>query len=186
MAVLVCTLTSTCEEALMIDDNGFETFKIESGEHRSLTRYEAFTGAGIYITTIFDESAIYTLKETSDQADINKLIGFSDCFRSHKKASARIGWRWLDNELQILAYTYRSGERYYELMGSVPINREINLGIEIENEQYIFSGDGLQTVTLERTSPCAVGDNYWLWPYFGGNQTAPTEILIKLKREQIP
>ena len=28
-------------------------------------------------------------------------------------------------------------------------------------------------------------ENYWLWPYFGGDQPAPHEVTIKLKREVI-
>jgi len=113
------------------------------------------------------------------------LIGFSDCGQNHQQESARIGWRWFNNELQILAYSYLEGNLNFELMGAIPLNTEVDLMITKTSNSYEFSGTGLSTVSLTRTSDCEVADNYWLWPYFGGNQVAPQQITIKLQREQI-
>ncbi|GEM_PF-1520572 len=44
---------------------------------------------------------------------------------------------------------------------------------------------GLQSVTMQRSSNCETGENYWLWPYFGGNQTAPQAVKIQMKRTVI-
>ena len=174
-----------CNEAPIVDDDGFELFTIRAGQHSSISRNEAFTGSGIDITAAFDETAIYTLEETKDQADINKLIGFSDCTQHHQSESARIGWRWFNNELQILAYAYLEGDLNFELMGAIPLNSEIDMSIRATSNVYEFSGSGLQTVTLQRTSDCEAGENYWLWPYFGGDQVAPNDVNIKIKREQV-
>ena len=108
-------------EAIEIDpETGFEVFTIPAGAHNSIIRNEVFEGSGIDIKVVFDESAIYTLDVASDQGDINKLVGFSDCTQDHQSESARFGWRWFNSELQIIAYTYREGDLSFELMGSIP------------------------------------------------------------------
>lgn len=184
-ALFVLLLIVGCNETPTLDDAGFEIFTIPAGQHSSISRNEAFTGSGIDITAIFDESAIYSLEVTSDQADINKLIGFSDCTQHHQSESARIGWRWYEDELQILAYAYLEGVLHFELMGSIPLNTEIDMSIRATSNTYDFSGTGLQSVSLTRTSDCEVGENYWLWPYFGGDQVAPNDVEIRIKREQV-
>ena len=168
-----------------MDVDGFEVFTIDAGQHSSILRNEAFTGSGIDATLIFDETAIYTLEVTSDQADINKLLGFSDCGVRHQLESARIGWRWFNEELQLFAYAYLEGDLRFELMGAIPLNTEIDLRIKATASAYEFSGTGLSSVSLARNSNCEVSENYWLWPYFGGDQVAPHDINIRLKREQI-
>lgn len=180
-----CLLLWSCNETPTVDDEGYEVFTIRAGQHSSITRNEAFTGSGINATVVFDESAIYTLEVTSDQADINKLLGFSDCTQHHQSESARIGWRWYEDELQILAYAYLEGQLHFELMGSVPLDTEIDLMIRANGTSYDFSGTGLQSVSLARTSDCEPGENYWLWPYFGGDQVAPHDVTIRLKRDQV-
>lgn len=183
---LLALLLLGCSEAIEIDpDTGFEIFTINTGEHSSIVRSEAFTGSGIQVTALFDESAMYTVQVASNQADINKLVGFSDCDQHHQNESARFGWRWYEDELQILAYSYNEGNLNYQLMGAIALNQEVALSIDIEAEQYLFMGDGLETVTLPRTTDCEAGDNYWLWPYFGSDETAPHTIEVRLKRIQV-
>lgn len=173
----------SCDQSIDIDaDTGFEMYRIPAGGHGSIIRNEAFIGTGIDIVVMFDESAQYTLEVASDQADINKLTGFSDCTQHHQSESARIGWRWFNDELQLLAYTYREGNLSFQLMGAVPLNTEINLSIRMTEDIYQYSGTGLQSVIMDRTSDCESGENYWLWPYFGGDQPAPHEVTIRLKR----
>lgn len=183
---LICAIAltiSSCDQSIDIDeDTGFEIFTIPAGGHSSIVRNEPFTGSGVDIIVMFDESAQYRLEVASDQADINKLTGFSDCAQHHQSESGRIGWRWFNDELQLLAYTYREGNLSFELMGAVALNTEISLSIRIVGDTYEYSGTGLQSVTMDRTSDCESGENYWLWPYFGGNQPAPHEVTIRLKR----
>jgi hypothetical protein len=83
-----------------------------------------------------------------------------------------------------LAYVYTNSNRVFELLGAIPINQEVNVRIDIESDGYRFSGDGLvETVISKSGTRCASGDNYWLWPYFGGDEAAPHDILIKIERE---
>ena len=175
-----------CNEPLVIDpDTGFEIYTIDEGAHSSIVRSELFEGTGALITVRFDESAQYSTQLASNQADINKLSGFSHCAQHHRSESARFGWRWFNDELQILAYVYNEGELSFELMGAIPMNEDVQLTILDQGDQYHFSGDGLQTVSIPRTGSCEEGENYWLWPYFGGDETAPHSVKIQLKRETL-
>jgi len=185
--MIAAVLFLACDETIDVDpETGFEIFTINTGEHSAINRSEVFDGQGINITVMFDESAEYTLENSGNQGDINKLVGFSDCGQHHQSESARFGWRWYEDELQILAYVYREGNRSYELMGAVPINQEINLSISIEGGQYLFTGTDLQSAAIDRTGQCEAGENYWLWPYFGGDEPAPHTVRIQLKREVMP
>lgn len=172
-----------CNETIDVDpETGFEIFTISQGQHSSIVRTEPFEGSGIQVTILFDESAVYTLQAANNQADINKLVGFSDCNQHHQSESARFGWRWFEDELQILAYVYAQGNLTWELMGAIALNEEVSLTINIEQDRYLFSGDGLETVSVTRTANCATGENYWLWPYFGGDESAPHNVKIQMKR----
>ena len=185
--MIAAVLFLACDETIEVDpDTGFEIFTISTGEHSAIFRSEPFEGQGINITVMFDESAEYTLQDPANQGDINKLVGFSDCGQHHQSESARFGWRWYQEELQLLAYVYREGNLSYELMGAAPMNQEISLTLNIEGGQYLFSGSNLDTVVMERTGQCEGGENYWLWPYFGGDEPAPHTVRIQLKREVIP
>jgi hypothetical protein len=68
----------------------------------------------------------------------------------------------------------------YRLIGDYPINSEWRCEIQVKNSQYSFSVNG-NSISLPRTSstPSAIG--YQLYPYFGGDETAPHDIKIKIK-----
>ena len=85
-----------------IDEDGFKSFKIKKGKHRSGYRYYADRRDYIEIDVIFDESAIYKSKSAVNQADVNKLYGVSDCLRVHMEYSIRFFWRYYNDSLQIL------------------------------------------------------------------------------------
>jgi hypothetical protein len=58
----------------------------------------------------FDSTAIYpaVITDYNHAYDANKLWGFSEGFNNQYN-SARIGWRWLNGQLQLLAYVYVKG-----------------------------------------------------------------------------
>ena len=176
-----------CSESIEIDpDTGFEVFTIRSGSHSSIIRNETFEGNGIAFKVIFDESAIYTTQDPGNQADINKLLGFSNCLKHHQSESARVGWRWYQNELQILSYVYTEADVKFELLGTIPFNQEVNIRVDIEPTGYRFTGDGLtETFVTRNAEGCTAGENYWLWPYFGGDETPNQDITIKIERETL-
>ncbi len=176
-----------CSETIEIDPiTGFEVFTMRQGSHSSIVRREVFDGNGIAFKVIFDQSAIYTAVDEQNQADIHKLLGFSNCLKHHQSESARIGWRWFNDELQLLAYVYTDADLTFQLLGSIPFDQEINLRIDIESDGYRFTGDGMtETFVARDAEGCEAGENYWLWPYFGGDETAPHDIVVKIERETL-
>ncbi|MFZ4713293.1 MAG: hypothetical protein ACOYL6_06265 [Bacteriovoracaceae bacterium] len=128
----------------------------------------------------FDETAIYTTRDPSNQSDINKLFGFADCTSFVHTNSARFGWRWYQNQLQILAYTYAKKVRSFEYVQTVQLNTSYDLKILTSGDQYIFYVDGVEKIRMKRgcSSPRAL--KYKLYPFFGGNEVAPHDISIEL------
>jgi hypothetical protein len=124
----------------------------------------------------FDSTAIYITAESNNQADINKLYGLSDCNSFHQVNSARFGWRWHNNQLEILAYTYSDKVRDFELLGTASLNAYHHYKIEFTSDSYIFSFDNKIVALSRDCSGNASG--YKLYPYFGGDETAPHDIFI--------
>lgn len=128
----------------------------------------------------FDSSAIYSNVSPENQLDINKLYGFSDNNSTHQQFSARFGWRWSDNALRLFGYVYNDGIRNSKELGTVNIGSEISCSIKINTNSYIFSLNG-KIDSLPRTSTTLKAIGYKLYPYFGGDETAPHNIYISIK-----
>ncbi|MEM8939867.1 MAG: hypothetical protein AAGC64_11020 [Bacteroidota bacterium] len=178
--LLITTLLVSCEKPL---DNPFKQFVIPENRHSPLLpRVQSLQSHTLEFETIFDESAIYQTKQTINQHDINKLYGFSDCNSSHKKNSARFGWRWLKGKLEIHAYVYSDGNLQSEYVGEIELNQSYFYQIELKDKYYVFSLEGFDLVFMERSRRCKRGLYYMLFPYFGGDEVAPHDILIQIRR----
>ena len=161
-------------------------FTIAKDQHycdRGLYRFFKFLNRKnkLEYNVTFDESCQYTLPE-KDQADINKLFGFS-LGLDHHTHSARFGWAWHQDRLKLFAYLYIEGIRKSFFITNLKINVEYKLSIEIIDFNYILKvrevgGNPLFRTSIRTTRPFAIG--YKLWPYFGGNNPAPHDIRIKL------
>lgn len=128
----------------------------------------------------FDSSAIYTTSEPGNQYDINKLYGFSDNNSDHHQFSARFGWRWSDGALRLFGYVYNEGVRRSKELGAVSIGSENDCSIKVGEGAYTFTlNDKADTILRKSTTLQAVG--YKLYPYFGGDETAPHDIKIWIK-----
>lgn len=160
-------------------NDGMKEYVIDAGKHSSTSKVATFSGSTLDFVARFEKSAIYTTDAESNQADINKLYGFSDCTSHHHTHSARVGWRWFDDEVQVLAYTYADGTRDWELLGSVEIERNTRFKIHSVGDTYEFEFDGTTTV-MDRGCDGGGGVKYKLWPYFGGDETAPHDVHIWL------
>lgn len=128
----------------------------------------------------FDSTAIYTTINPDNQLDINKLYGFSDNNSTHQQFSARFGWRWSDNALRLFGYVYNNGIRDSKELGTVSIGSENNCSIKVTATSYVFSLNGI-TDSLPRASTTVKANGYKLYPYFGGDETAPHNIYILIK-----
>lgn len=131
-------------------------------------------------SAILDSSCIYTTSNPSNQADINKLFGYSDCTSHHHKNSARFGWNWYQGALRIHAYCYVDSVRTYREIGTVKVNEEFECTLTLQANAYIFSLNG-DTVKMERGCTDAKAIGYLLYPYFGGDEPSPQDMSIKIK-----
>ncbi len=162
----------------------FTTYTIKQGEHYCdgsaliNVEYELLN-----FIVKFDSSAIYKTKEAVNQADINKLYGFSDNNEQHHKFSARFGWCWNNSSISLFGYTYNNGERSAKFLDSIKIGTQVYCAIKVSADKYIFSvGDKVQS--MPRLSKTTNAKGYKLFPYFGGDELAPHDIRIWIKEIQ--
>jgi len=167
-----------CEPTI---DQPFEKYTIPAGKHYSTYKVELLQNDILSFQTKFDETAEYTSKIPVNQWDTNKLFGFADCNSFHHVHSARFGWRWLDGKIDIIAYCYVSGERIIEVIGSTQPGIVNNYEIQLLDSLYRFKFDDT-VLDIQRHKPCDLGEYYLLFPYFGGDETAPHDVNIYIRR----
>ena len=158
----------------------FIEFVINKGEHFSNGSYKQFKGKELSFTAIFDSSCIYTTRSSENLGDINKLYGFSDCGTRHQENSARVGWVWNGRDIELFAYCYANGQRSSQLLGTARINELVQLSIAVTAEQYIFTYKDEKT-HMQRHCNDPQASGYMLYPYFGGDETAPHDIRIRIR-----
>lgn len=162
------------------DGTFFVTYKIPAGGHSALqSSYQPLNVNQIKFKARFDNSAIYETSIATNQGDINKLYGMSDCATDHQKNSARFGWRWFGNALEIWAYTYANGMRKFALVGTVSVNSINTYEIHFTETNYIFKLNNTEVVLPRYCKSVAQG--YKLYPYFGGDEVAPHDVTIDIE-----
>lgn len=161
--------------------SGFIQYTIQKGhQYCDQTGYKPVDLTEMKFTVKFDSTAIYQCASAENQYDINKLYGFSDNNSDHHQYSARFGWRWSDKALRLFAYVYNHGEVVSKEITAVPIGQEVNCSIRVAGKQYVFTvNDTFVQLSREAATDSAKG--YQLYPYFGGDETAPHEIDIWIK-----
>ncbi len=173
------TIIDTTDTTVVLDT--FITYIIPAGANYVLgNSYLAFSQKSISFKAIFDSSCIYTNVNPVNQADINKLYGFSDCNTFHQINSARFGWNWKDGAMHIHAYCYSDTVRIYKELGTVPLNAEVNCKLEVVSGYYVFTLNGFKD-SVSRHCTDTIASGYKLLPFFGGDEMAPHEIRIKIK-----
>ena len=174
---LIAIVLWSCEKK-ETTHNVYETYTIKKGEHSSNHEFTVvITDSLIEFYVLFDSTAIYDLGPSNDSDDVNKLYGISDCGIMHHLNSARIGWRWKKNNLELFAYSYSNGIREIQHIGSFKIGEELKCSIQCLKGQYVFEINGKKAKTKRL---CNIDEHYVLYPYFGGNKTAPHHIKIKI------
>jgi hypothetical protein len=155
---------------------------IAKGEHSSNQNgYKPISNSELNFTVKFDNSAVYQTASVANQGDINKLYGFADNNEAHHINSARIGWRWYDNQLQLFAYVYNNTVMQEKFISAVPIGEEVNCSIRVAGAAYNFTVNDT-VITLPRAAITPQAEGYLLYPYFGGDETAPHDIHILIKQ----
>lgn len=181
--IILLTITMSCEKLEEIipqkESTSIKNYTIKKGNHHSTQSIAKLASNQLKFRAHFDSSAIYTTIEKSNQADINKLYGFSDCSSSHHTNSARFGWRWTGENLEIHAYTYVDGERNAKYITSVAFDKAFDYSLIAFSDQYQFTVNDI-TIFMERNCSDS-GPGYILYPYFGGDETAPHDITILIE-----
>ena len=173
--------TTGTDTAATGTNNAFTTYTILQGEQYCVgNAYPVYVTSAMYFTVKFDSSDIYTSQLASNQYDYNKLYGFSDNMSDHHSFSARFGWRWCNNHIELSAYTYNDGVRSIKDLGGIDLNKEHNCAIMVSGSQYDFVLDG-DTTSVPRTSTTAQAMGYKLLPYFGGDEVAPHTMTIQIR-----
>lgn len=166
------------------DAEGFISYKITKGQQSaSPAQYKYYSSLTEQKFTVqFDSSAIYATVNPTNQLDINKLYGFADDDKQHHVSSARIGWRWYANRLELFGYVYNDSVRTTQLITHVPLKTDIPCSIKVDGSRYVFTANGTQ-LTMPRTAKTTTGKGYRLYPYFGGDEMAPQDITIRIRED---
>jgi hypothetical protein len=155
-------------------------YTIKQGRHYAdRNAYKKVSANQLRFAVTFDSSAIYTTTDPGNQGDINKLYGLSDCGSDHHTNSARFGWRWYGGKLELHAYSYINQERKSAYIGDIALGKATVCEIKLEDDKYVFTADG-RSVSLPRLCNGA-GEGYQLYPYFGGDETAPHDVKITIQ-----
>ena len=162
-----------------IDSDGYRIFKIKKNTHRSTLSYRTTKESKFKLKCIFDSSVIYTTEDQTNQRDVNKLWGVSDCGTNHMDNSIRFGWRWLNDSLEILWFKHLNGDFDFGVITTVELNEVNYLELEITDSMYVMRVND----EVRHLSRYCSNDykRYYLNPYFGGDETAPHDIKIKIK-----
>ena len=158
----------------------FTEYTIAAGEHYSdKTAIKQVSITQMLFKVKFNSSAIYTTNVSQNQYDINKLYGFTEGDDPHGN-SARIGWSYNDRALRLYAYAYNNGQRISQEISTVNIDETINCAIKIDGNEYVFVVNDKQ-VKLSRAQAAPTVKGYQMFPYFGGDETAPQKITVFIK-----
>lgn len=159
----------------------FIQYTIPQGQHSAdKSKFKKVETSSLSFMVKFDSSAIYQTKTKENQYDINKLYGFSDNNSDHHQYSARFGWRWSDGALRLFAYVYNEGKMTSKELAIVPIGAQTICSIQADSSNYVFTVNG-KAETMPRLSKTPGAKGYMLYPYFGGDETAPHEVRVWIK-----
>jgi hypothetical protein len=163
-------------------------YQIKKGDHFAQGTFNVnqwFMGERLEFLAQFNSSNIYTLPP-GDQADSNKLFGFSDCGRYAGNSSARIGWRWFRNQLEITAVAHYEGTWHlYEILGTATLGQihHFEIALSPDRHHYRFRFDHGPPIEMKRDCGQSVMWGYVLYPYFGGNLPAPRDMNLSVWSE---
>lgn len=144
-----------------------------------LSRFKLRRGtAPISVDLNFHESCWFKYKDADDN-DVNKLVGVS--FGRHHTNSVRVGW--VPNfdkkdKIALYFYTYNNGIRSIVKFKEIWCGLNYTLIIRFSEKENtctfnLYRKDFLEN---EKAIPFVIPKTtlgYYLWPYFGGNKTAP-------------
>ena len=168
--------------------DGYRVYTIDKGNHYSDGPIDKLFGNNNRADSwewevIFEQSCIYSeldLFNPSNYLDVNKLIGFSDCDRHHSQYSCRVGWRASGDSIELLIYKRDDNNIGFKPLKKVYPDQIVNVTLDFKDTIYTSCIDGICD-TLVRPCPNWSGRKYSLFPFFGGQETAPHKMKILIK-----
>ncbi|WP_086596533.1 hypothetical protein [Hymenobacter crusticola] len=157
------------------------TYLIKAGSHETTNPFKLLRKSQVRFVVTFDSSAVYRSKDTDNQADINKLYGMSDFNTFHQTNSARFGWRWYNNRLELMAYSYKNGVNSSDFITALELNKPYTCTLTLSDQKYIYQVEGQTTSVEQSRRGSGIASGYQLYPYFGGDETAPHDVRIKIQ-----
>lgn len=126
--------------------------------------------------------------EDNDSNDINKLAGFS--FGKHHDNSVRVGWTPLfdeEDKIELWFYLYNDGKRVMKSFAKVDPGRDYTIKIFLDKNDdkaffFLTDDEGHEEKQWIKFKKPYNSIGYYLWPYFGGNNPAPQDMLVSLKK----
>jgi len=178
--LLILLLFISCSKE--VDDLGFRVYTIPAGEHSSGSFINHPNNSKISFQFILDESAYYETEIPENQHDVNKIYGMSDFGVRHQKYSIRLGWRYINSELQLCWLRHEQGTHSSGTIKTIEPDIIYNATIDIKTFYYVIVIDNDTTLVRRRPEGnWGLVRRYYLYPYFGGNEYAPHDITIKIK-----
>ena len=184
--ILLCILfLASCSKE---DEDGYRVYTINQGSHYSDSPLDKLFGNNNKASfweweVIFEPSCIYSesaLINPINYLDVNKLIGFSDCGEYHSQYSCRVGWRASGDSIELLVYKRDDNNILFKPLKKVYPDEVVNVTLEFKDSIYVSCVDG-KCDTLARPCPDWSGRKYSLFPFFGGDETAPHKMRIRIK-----
>lgn len=160
----------------------FKHYVINRGMHRSGLYFAPhYNKTKQSYFAVFSKDCVYEFND-EDQFDVNKLFGLS--FGLHHNNSARFGWRSVGHQIELSAYCYVNKNRVILPLGLIDIDKSYKLELVITDDYYIFNVYNEQNLVyngnIRKSKTRCLG--YKLFPYFGGNRTAPHTMHIMLNK----
>lgn len=188
--IVLITILCSCRKTPLFEgpetksaslSNSFTRYTIAKSAHYSNgNSIKTISKTALHFIAKFDSTCKYQTSLQENRADINKLYGFSDCGAQHHISSARFGWVSTGDSIELHAYVYLNGERKSKYLHTVATNTEVELTITPAANSYLFIVNG-KISEMPRQCNSEKIEGYQLYPYFGGDETAPHEMHIFIK-----
>ena len=178
--LLILFLLVSC--AKEVDDLGFRVYTILEGQHSSGVFINYADNSRIKFDFMLNESAYYETEIPENQHDVNKIYGVSDFGVRHQKYSIRLGWRYLNEQLELCWLKHEDDVHSSATIKIIQPDVIYSAIIDINTFYYVIVIDNDTTLVRRRPKGnWGLKRRYYLYPYFGGNEYAPHDITIKIK-----
>ena len=150
-----------------------------------MASWKPFLKCSVKFQFYFNETGRYISRKPENQEAINKLIGFADGTLRHHKNSFRVGWNYdpHNDRFRVYAYVYKDGERVEKLLGYTEPYKDNTVIVKCLYAHYQVTFNNTMYI-IPRSKNIKCKYKHMLWPYFGGEETAPHAIPVFLKWRQ--